>query len=208
VLENERIIRNAEKKVKDFIETNVRIKHCAIIIEKAKKLLKYENKGIPLFTPPPSELIKEYTEKHDKIIIDTMPDKIEKVLDIAELLLNALMASHEIYIPFQPKYLALKGIGKLLDAVEFIREEGNKNLVITAIIGTRLNSKLVHHRESIEKIQESFGDNLLYANIRENIALAEASSFGQPIFKYRLKSNGAKDYTTLCREILKKDRRS
>ena len=40
---------------------------------------------------------------------------------------------------------------------------------------------------------------------RENISLAEASSYGQSIFDYKPNSNGAKDYMELCQEILKQD---
>ena len=41
----------------------------------------------------------------------------------------------------------------------------------------------------------------LGAKIRKNIALAEAQSMGQNIFSYSPKSNGAKDYLALAKEI-------
>jgi chromosome partitioning protein len=38
------------------------------------------------------------------------------------------------------------------------------------------------------------------ACIRENVALAEAPSHGQDIFRYAPASAGAKDFAALCRE--------
>jgi chromosome partitioning protein len=40
--------------------------------------------------------------------------------------------------------------------------------------------------------------------IRDNIALAEAPSFGQDIFTYRPHSHGAEDYRQLCQEIIER----
>jgi chromosome partitioning protein len=41
--------------------------------------------------------------------------------------------------------------------------------------------------------------------IRDNIALAEAPSFGKTIFEYKPKSYGAEDYLSLCRETIKRE---
>ena len=41
------------------------------------------------------------------------------------------------------------------------------------------------------------------SKIRDNIALAEAPAQGLDIFRYNPNSNGAIDYTNLCKEILK-----
>jgi len=43
--------------------------------------------------------------------------------------------------------------------------------------------------------------------IRDNIALAEAPSFGQDIYEYKPDSKGAEDYTALCDEIIKQETR-
>ena len=39
-------------------------------------------------------------------------------------------------------------------------------------------------------------------NIRRNIRLAEAPSYGQSIFDYDAKSNGAEDYRSFAAEVL------
>jgi chromosome partitioning protein len=43
---------------------------------------------------------------------------------------------------------------------------------------------------------------MFQTKIRRNIRLAEAPSFGQPIFEYDPHSNGAEDYRNLAGEIL------
>jgi chromosome partitioning protein len=41
--------------------------------------------------------------------------------------------------------------------------------------------------------------------IRENIKLAEASSFSKPIIAYDDSSNGAADYRALAKEVMKQE---
>ena len=133
---------------------------------------------------------------YDYILIDCPP-----VLGF--LTLNALSAAKDIYIPFIPEYYALKGIRKTLDIVEYMKKKNNEDLLIRGLIGTRYEVTKKHHQEVVEKIQQSFGDKL-YAIIREDISLSEASSYGQHIFDYKPESHGAKDYMSLCRKILQK----
>ncbi len=133
----------------------------------------------------------------DYILIDCPPS-------LGFLSLNALIASHEVYIPVQPEYLALKGIRKILNAVTYVNSHGNEDLMIKAIFGTRYDKRKKHHQEVVQKVKEYFGDQYLYA-IRENITLAESTSYGKPVFNYQPKSHGAEDYMSLCRIILKLD---
>ena len=135
--------------------------------------------------------------EYDYILIDCPPS-------LGFLSLNALIAAHEVYIPVQPEYLALKGIRKILNAVTYVNSHGNEDLTIKAIFGTRYDKRKKHHQEVVQKVKEYFGDQYLYA-IRENISLAESTSFGKPIFNYQPKCHGAEDYMSLCRIIVKLD---
>ena len=136
-------------------------------------------------------------ENFDYVFIDCLPS-------LGILTLNALMAANEVYIPLQPEYFALKGIRKLLDAIDFVKEEGNNNLTITGMIYNRFDQRKIHHREVAVKVHESFGNKLFYSCIRENIAIPEASSYGKSIFEYKPNSHGAEDYMRLCKKLLKR----
>ena len=119
------------------------------------------------------------------------------------LTLNALTAATEVCIPLQPEYFALKGIRKLLDAVDYIRRNGNPDLKVAGVIGTRYDARKRLHREVMEKITGSLGESVFYETVRESIALSEASSHGKPIYDYNPSSHGAEDYMRIAGELLK-----
>lgn len=55
------------------------------------------------------------------------------------------------------------------------------------------------------KLQELFPEAVFATRIRNNIALAEAPTEGKDVFAYAPRSNGAKDYQALTREIIEKE---
>ena len=54
----------------------------------------------------------------------------------------------------------------------------------------------------MEKIREYFADKLFETLIHDNVALAEAPSYGQTIFEYRPDCRGAQDYLALSQEAV------
>src|SRR5262249_241064 len=114
------------------------------------------------------------------------------------LTLNALTTATEVYIPLQTEFLALQGLSKLLHTADIVKKRLNPKLTVTGIIGTRYDHRKKLSKEVVEKIHGYFGALLFPTLIRDNIALAEAPSFGQDIFTYRPHSHGAEDYRHLC----------
>jgi len=133
----------------------------------------------------------------DYLLIDCPPS-------LGLLSLMALTAAKEVWIPLQMEYLALQGLSRLLQTVGVVKKRLNPSLEITGIIGTRFDSRRNLNKEVLTKIREYFGGKVFKTVIRENIALAEAPSFGKTIFEYRARSHGAEDYESLCREILRR----
>jgi chromosome partitioning protein len=145
-------------------------------------------------------LLKDALKKlraFDYVLMDCPPS-------LSLLTINALTAVKEVYIPLQTEFLALQGMGKLLETVEIVRKRLNKRLRITGVIGTRYDSRKKLNKEVIEKIKEHFGDKLFKTLIRDNISIAEAPSFGKSIFDYKSNSHGAEDYLNLCKEIIER----
>jgi chromosome partitioning protein len=132
----------------------------------------------------------------DYILLDCPPS-------LGLLTLNGLTTANEVFIPLQAEFLALQGLTKLLETVEVVKKRLNKKLDITGVIGTRFDQRKKLNKEVISKVQEHFGDKVFKTMIRENIALAEAPSFGQTIFEYQANSYGAEDYLALSKEITK-----
>src|SRR6516164_5912852 len=129
------------------------------------------------------------------------------------LTLNALAAANEVFIPLQPHFLALHGMGKLLETTALVAKRINPGLKVTGIVlcmyesSTRLAQEVVGDLQGY--LDKSHGGNTPWAKarifgtrIRRNIKLAECPSFGQSIFEYAPTCNGAEDYAALAREVI------
>ncbi len=143
---------------------------------------------------------------YDYLLIDCPPS-------LGVLTLNALAAAHEVFLPLQPHFLALHGLSRLLKTIDVVSRRINNRLRLTGVIfcmydsGTRLAGEVVADVE--EFLGQSHDPTCPWADagpfatrIRRNIRLAEAPSFGQSIFQYAPRSNGAEDYRQLTREVL------
>lgn len=133
----------------------------------------------------------------DYIYIDCAPS-------LALLTINALAAAQEVYIPVQCEFLALQGLGQLLDTINVIRQKINKDLRVGGVIGTRFNRRRIN-KDVMEYLVDNFKDKAFKTVIRENVSLSECPSFGLDVFSHAPESNGAKDYFALCKEILAKE---
>lgn len=136
---------------------------------------------------------------YDFILIDCPPS-------LGLLTINALVAAQEVFVPLQTEYLAMQGVGKLLDTIEVVKERLNPDLELLGVLGTRFNRQKILNREVAAKIKEYFGDKAFDLNIRENISLAESPSHGLTIFEYSPSSHGAEDYLALAKDILEREK--
>ena len=129
------------------------------------------------------------------------------------LTINALCAANEVFITLQPHFLALQGMGKLLETINLVAKRINRELKVSGVIlcmyetGTKLASEVFADMEQF--FSDAKTSNFPWSNttifkthIRRNIKLAEAPSFGQDIFSYAPASNGAEDYALLASEVL------
>lgn len=146
------------------------------------------------------EALAPIAGNYDYILIDCPPS-------LGLITLNGLTAAREIFIPLQAEFLALNGMAQLLNTVKAVQKRLNPQLDITGIIATLYDSRKNLNKEVLEKIRQYFPNKTFATLIRDNIALAEAPSFGQDIYEYKPDSKGAEDYTALCAEIIKQETR-
>ena len=137
----------------------------------------------------------------DWVLIDCPPS-------LGLLTLNAFTSAHEVYIPLQAEFLAMQGMSKLLRAIEIVKKRLNQRLRVTGIIATRFDARRRLNREVLSKIRERFGSTVFDTIIRENIALAEAPSYGKTIYDYSPNSYGAEDFMRLSHEIIQRNNRA
>ncbi len=132
---------------------------------------------------------------YDFILIDAPPS-------IGALTLNALAAADKLIIPLQTEYYALEGIAGMMDTVERIRGAVNPSLSVLGILLTMYDARTRLSQEVEENVRGHFNDLVFETVIPRNVRLAEAPSYGQPIFDYAPSSSGAEAYRKLGTEVL------
>jgi len=121
------------------------------------------------------------------------------------LTVNALTAADFFIIPLTPDYLSLEGLVNLLDAVEKIRAGiGGRVAAPLGILLTLADYRLNVTEEIGRMIRGYYGRLVFKTEIRGNVRLKEAPSFGKTIFDYDKGSAGAEAYRELTREVLQR----
>lgn len=151
------------------------------------------------------EALVPSAQNYDYLLIDCPPS-------LGILTVNALVATDEVLIPLQAQFFALQGLSKLFETVTLVRQRINPKLEVVGVVLcmheplTRLAMEVVadltSFLESARQTPTPWSNAKVFdARIRRNIKLAEASSFGQTVFDYAPRSNGAIDYANLAIEI-------
>jgi chromosome partitioning protein len=130
----------------------------------------------------------------DYILFDCPPS-------LGMMVVNALTAAREVFVPMQAEFLSMQGMARLLEIVERVKKRLNSNLEITGIIGTMYDQRRILNREVIAKVEEHFPGKILGV-VRDCISLAEAPSRGWDILAYRPNSLGAQDFIALAQRVV------
>ncbi len=153
------------------------------------------------------DLFESQDWPYDMVMIDCPPS-------LGVLTLNALAASTHVVIPLQPHFLALQGVGKLLETVSLVSKRINPKLKVAGMVmcmyeaGTRLAGEvgedLAGFITAARGTKVPWSEAKIFdSKIRRNVKLAEAPSYGQSIFGYAPRCNGAEDYLNLGDELIK-----
>ena len=143
--------------------------------------------------------LENIKEKYDYILIDCPPS-------LGLLTINALTAANSIIIPIQCEYYALEGVGQLMNTVNLIKKQLNKELYIEGVVLTMNDARTNLSNQVISEVKKYFKDNVYKTIIPRNVKLSEAPSFGMPITTYAPLSKGARCYEKLANEIIKSNK--
>ncbi len=135
--------------------------------------------------------------RYDYIVLDCPPS-------LGILFMNALNTADEVIIPIQCEYLALEGLGVMVDIVNQIRDAGNPRLHISGILMTMYNVSTNLSQQVVQEVQRHFGDRVFETLIPRNVRLSEAPSHGLPITQYDSACVGSAAYRGLAKEFLKR----
>ena len=133
--------------------------------------------------------------RYDFVIVDSPPS-------IGALTLNSLAAADQLVIPLQTEYYALEGIAGMMDTVSRVKASLNPSLNVLGILLTMFDSRTRLSQEVEDNVRQHFNELVFTTVIPRNVRLAEAPSYGQPIFSYAPASQGAAAYRALAKEVL------
>jgi chromosome partitioning protein len=137
----------------------------------------------------------EVRNDYDYIIIDCPPS-----LDL--LTINGLVAGEEVLIPVQAEYLALEGLGQLLNTINLVKDNLKPELAITGAVLTMYDKRNRLSDQVLNELKTHFPHKVFNTVVPRNVRLTEAPSYGQSILAYDAKSKGGKAYHDLALEII------
>ena len=140
--------------------------------------------------------VQKIKDQFDFIFIDCPPS-------LGPLTINVLTASDRFIVPLQCEYYALEGLGGLLETVKRVKDRLNPSLKFQGILLTMFDSRNKLSKQVEAEIREHFENKVFQTIVPRNVRLSEAPSFGQSIFQYDPKSQGARSYYNLSAEFEK-----
>ena len=141
-----------------------------------------------------SEKLSGKVSEFDYVIFDPPPSA-------GLLMMSALAAAQEVYIPMQMHFLNLEGLAEMVRLIYTVNAAWNPNLRLAGIIPTFFNKNTRIAKEIMEDIATHLGEDKLLPGIRMNISLTEAPGHGKSVLEYAPESSGASDYIELADRI-------
>ena len=144
------------------------------------------------------DALLEVKNDYDYIIIDCQPS-----LDL--LTVNGLVAADEVLIPVQSEYMALEGLGQLVNTVNLVKDNLKPELSVSGALVTMFDKRNKLSLAVLEELKKHFPHRLCNTIIPRNVRITEAPSFGQSILSYDAHSVGGRAYEKLAREIIEQE---
>ena len=120
--------------------------------------------------------------------------------------LNALVAVDAVLVPLQSEFLALEGIGALVNTVERIKKRLNPRLHIAGIVLTMVDRRNMLSQQVEADARQHFGELVFGTTIPRNVRIAEAPSHGLPVIIYDNGCAGSQAYILLASEFIRRRR--
>ena len=100
------------------------------------------------------------------------------------------------------KFFALRGVALLVETIEKVRDRLNPAITLDGILATMYDARTLHSREVLERVVETFGDDVLETVIGRTVKFPDASVAGAPITTFAPDHMAADAYRQLARELI------
>jgi chromosome partitioning protein len=144
-----------------------------------------------------SSALEGVRERYDVVIIDCPPS-------LGILTVNALAAADSVLIPVQCEYLALEGLGQLVEIIQAVRERLNPRLELLGLLLTMHDGRTNLSAQVVEEVRRHFPRETFRSVVPRSIRLSEAPSYGQTIRSYDAACRGALAYAGLAQEVMER----
>jgi len=143
----------------------------------------------------------------DKLTLDTAGRYAYVIIDcpptLGLLTLNALVAAQGVIIPVQTQYYSLKGVAALLRIIKTVQSRLNPELKVLGLLPTFYDSRTILARDMLESLKDLGEHQVFDTVIRQSVKIGEAPTAGVPITEYDKKSDAAKAFVDLAREVVR-----
>ncbi|MFP3953135.1 MAG: ParA family protein [Candidatus Acetothermia bacterium] len=125
---------------------------------------------------------------------------------LGNLTVIAINASDYLLIPTQMSHYSLEGIADLLDTVDMVKDNlDREDLEILGVLPTHYDKRnKTVNRRVMKELDDYFEDKVFNTKISKNLALDKAQSEQVTIFDYDKNSSGAESYRDLTEEVLER----
>lgn len=141
--------------------------------------------------------LKPLAKSYAWVLIDCPPS-------LGLLTVNALTAARWVLVPVAAEFLALRGLAHLMDTIGRVQGSLNPSLELLGLFPTLYDGRTLHAHEVRDALEERFADALLPFVIRRTVRFREAPIVQQSILAYAPRSDGAKAYRELSKEVIRR----
>jgi chromosome partitioning protein len=141
-----------------------------------------------------------------KEAIERLPDDIWDLVfidcppNLGLVSISALIATRLMLVPVETNSMSLD-INRLFETTEEVRRRLNADLQLAGIVCTQADFRRNHTQDVIDALRGTYGKDVCQTVIRDNTHIAECYAHHTPITRYDARSNGAKDYIALAKEL-------
>ncbi len=114
----------------------------------------------------------------------------------------SLLAAEVFLIPIAPQFLILDGLNNFLAAIGRHCQRLQVRPRLLGVLLTQVDYRVNVTRQYVNELRSDYGSWIFGVEVRTNVRVAEAPSYGVPVREYAPKSTGAAAYRLLAEEFL------
>ena len=136
-------------------------------------------------------------EHYDYILIDCLPS-------LGLMAVNALRAATGVVVPVGAEFLAVHGLGQILETICAVRDQLNPKLEIYGVLLTMVDARRSHAQRVVSTVRHSLKDqvHVFDTEIGYDVAFKDAAEIGRSVIELEPNSRAADMYRSLAFEVM------